>query len=106
MRKSVGFKVMLLLAFLQGVAGLLRAFNWVEIGFNLSGQGILLLPFIGAVAVMRGLFISVVALLYVLFIIGALLERSWGWWSCLGAVVINLMIVLSGLGVCAAETTV
>lgn len=43
----------------------------------------------GAVAVMRGLFISVVALLYVLFVIGALLGKGWAWWACLTATVVN-----------------
>jgi hypothetical protein len=106
MRKSVSFKIILLLALLQGVFGLLRAYNWVQIGANLFGRGILLVPFVGAVAVMRGLFISVVALLYVLFVIGALLGSRWAWWSCLTAVVVNLMIVLSGLAEGAPVTEV
>jgi hypothetical protein len=75
MSNSVKFNFIALLAFLQGIFGLLRAYNWVQIGTNLFGQGLLLLPFVGAVAVMRGLFISVVAFLYVLFAIGALLCR-------------------------------
>jgi hypothetical protein len=106
MSKSVSFKIILLLALLQGVFGLLRAYNWVQIGANLFGRGILLVPFVGAVAVMRGLFISVVALLYVLFVIGALLGSRWAWWSCLTAVVVNLMIVLSGLAEGAPVTEV
>ncbi|MGH7928316.1 MAG: hypothetical protein ACREQV_11025, partial [Candidatus Binatia bacterium] len=73
MRKSLTLKIILLLAFLQGIFGLLRAYNWVQIGADLFGQGLLLLPLIGTVTIMRGLFISVVALLYVLFVIGALL---------------------------------
>ena len=39
----------------------------MQVGVDLFGQGLLLLPFIGVVAVMRGLLIAVVALLYVLF---------------------------------------
>jgi hypothetical protein len=97
MSKSASFKIILLLAFLQGVFGLLRAFNWVQIGADFFGQGLLLLPFIGAVAIMRGLFISVVALLYVLFVIGALLGKDWAWWVCLTAAVVNLTLVLSAL---------
>jgi hypothetical protein len=96
MKRLLSLKIMALLALVQGVFGLLRAYNWVQIGTNLFGQGLLLLPFIGAVAVMRGLFISVVALLYVLFVIGALLGRSWAW-SCLTAVTINLLLVLGAL---------
>lgn len=51
----------------------------------------------GAVAVMRGLFISVLALLYVLFVVGALLGKGWAWWACLTAAVVNLTLVLSVL---------
>jgi len=97
MSRSRSFKIILLLAFLQGVFGLLRAYGWVQIGTDLYGQGLLFLPFLGAVAVMRGLFISIVALLYLLFVIGALLGSRWAWWSCLTAVAVNLTIVLSGL---------
>ncbi|MGE5220297.1 MAG: hypothetical protein ACM3SP_25115 [Chloroflexota bacterium] len=97
MGKSLSFKIILLLAFLQGVAGLLRGFNWVRLGGNLFGQGLLLLPMIGAVAVMRGLFIVVIALLYILFVIGGLLGQNWGWWPCVTAAIINLLIVLSAL---------
>jgi len=96
MRNSVKFKIIALLALLQGVFGLLRAYNWVQIGANLFGQGLLLLPFVGAVAVMRGLFISVVAFLYVLFGVGALLGKSWAW-ACITAAVIHLLLVVGAL---------
>jgi hypothetical protein len=95
--RSLTFKIMLLVALLQGVFGLLRAHNWVQVGVDIFGQGILLLPFIGMLAVMRGLFISAVAALYVLFVAGALLGRGWGWWSGLTAVVVNLLLVVSAL---------
>lgn len=97
MNKSLGFKIILLLALVQGIAGLLRGFNWVRVGGNLLGQGLLLLPMIGAAAVMRGLFIAIVALLYLLFVFGGLLGRSWAWWPCLAATIINLLLVLSSL---------
>ena len=97
MDQPLSFKIILFLALIQGAAGLLRAFNWVQIGVDLFGQGLLLLPFVGARAVMRGLVISVVALLYVLFVLGALLGSRWAWWVCLTAVVINLLLVLNGL---------
>jgi hypothetical protein len=96
MNKSIIFKIILLLALVQGIAVMARAFNWVQIGVDLFGQGLLLLPFMGAVAVMRGLLISIVALLYVLFVIGGLLGKSWVWF-CLTAVIINLLLVLSAL---------
>jgi hypothetical protein len=97
MGKSLGFKIILFLALVQGIGGLLRAFNWVRIGVDLFGQGVLLLPFMAAMAVMRGMFVSGVALLYVLFVVGALLGKSWAKWFCLTAVIINLLLVLSGL---------
>lgn len=97
MDRPLSFKIMVLLALVQGVAGLLRAFNWVQIGVDLFGQGLLLLPMVGLVAIMRGVLISVVALLYVLFVLGALLGCWWARWVCLGAVVMNLLLVLNGL---------
>jgi hypothetical protein len=97
MSKAVNSKIIVLLALVQGVLGLGRAYNWVQIGADLFGQGLLLLPFVGALAVMRGLFISVIALLYVLFAIGALLEKSWAWWFGLTASIINLLLALSAV---------
>jgi len=97
MSKSLSLKIIVLLALAQGIAGLLRAHNWVHVGVDLFGQGLLLVPFIGVVAVMHGLFISVVALLYVLFGLVALLGKSWSRWICLLAVIVNLLLVLSGL---------
>jgi len=98
MSKSSSFKfILFFLALMQGVAGLLRGFNWVRLGENLFGQGLLLLPMLGVVAVMRGLFIAAVAFMYVLFVIGGLLGRNWAWWPGLGASIVNLLLVLSAL---------
>ncbi len=97
MNQPFSFRLMLFLALLQGVFGLLRAYGWVQIGADLFRQGLLLLPFVGAVAVLRGLFISVVALLYVLFVVGALQGKTWARWVCLTAIVINLLLVLNSL---------
>jgi len=95
MANSLSLNIVMLLALAQGIAGLLRAFNWVEVGIDLFGEGLLLLPFIGVVAVMRGLLIAVVALLYGLFAGGALLRRSWARWIGLAAAIVNLLLVLS-----------
>lgn len=97
MNRSLSFKIILFLAFLQSVFGLLRAYNWVQLGVDIFGRGGLFLPFVGAVAVMRGLIISVVALLYLLSVFGALLAKSWAWWTGVIAVVLNLLLVLAGL---------
>ena len=48
-------------------------------------------------AVARGVFISIVALLYVLFAIGVFLGKSWAWWPCITAVIINLFLVVGVL---------
>jgi hypothetical protein len=95
--QRLSLKVMGLLALAQGLAGLLRAFNWVQIGVDLFGQGLLLLPAVGLIAIMRGLFIAAVALLYVLFFSTALLGKSWSRWIGLAAVIVNLLLVLSVL---------
>jgi hypothetical protein len=97
MNRSLSFKIILFLAFLQGVFGLLRAYDWVQFGVDLFGRGTLLLPFVGVIAVMSGLIISVVALLYLLSVFGALLEKPWAWWTGLIAVVLNLLLVLPSL---------
>lgn len=97
MNRSLSFKIILFLAFLQGVFGLLRAYNWVQLGADILGQGGLFLPFVGAMAVMRGSILSVVALLYMLSVMGALLEKCWAWWTAVIAVVLNLLLVLTAL---------
>jgi hypothetical protein len=97
MNRSLSFKIILFLAFLQSVFGLLRAYNWVQLGVDIFGQGGLFLPFVGAVAVMRGLIISAVALLYLLSVFGALLAKGWAWWTGVIAVVLNLLLVLAAL---------
>ena len=97
MDRHFTLKIMAVLAVAQGIAGILRAFNWMQIGVNLFGQGILLLPLVGAVAVLRGLFISAVALFYLLFAVGALLGKWWSRWLGLTAAIINLLLVASVL---------
>jgi hypothetical protein len=97
MKRPLSFKIMISLALVQGAFGLLRAFDLVQFGADLFKQGLLIVPLVGAVAVLRGLFVSVVAALYFLFFFGALLGRRWARGVCLTAVVINLLLVLNGL---------
>jgi hypothetical protein len=97
MNKSTSFKVILALAFLQGVAGVLRASNWVQIGADLFRQGLLLMPFVGMLAVMHGILISAVALLFFLFVVCALWGKSWARWPGIIAAIANLLIALSAL---------
>jgi hypothetical protein len=44
---------------------------------------------------MRGLFVWAVALLYVLFVIGALLRKGWARWIGATAAIITLILVLN-----------
>jgi polyferredoxin len=92
--KTVTLKAILLVTLLQACFAWLRAYDWVRIGANLFGQGVLLVPIIGVISVVRGLAISFVALLYGLFIIGALLGSAWARWPCMIAAVLNLLLVL------------
>jgi hypothetical protein len=97
MSQTVSLKIVALLALAQGVFALMRAYGWVQIGADLFRRGLLILPVVGAVAVLRGMFIAGVAFLYFLFFCGALLGSRWAWSLCLTAVVINLLLVLSAL---------
>ena len=97
MIRPLTFKIMISLALVQGAFGLLRAYDLVQIGADLFKQGLLIVPLVGAVTVLRGLFISVVAALYFLFFCGGLLGRRWARRVGLTAVVINLLLVLNGL---------
>jgi hypothetical protein len=89
--------VVALLAFVQALFGALRASEWIQIGSNMLGQGLLLMPLVGTVAYARGLFLAFVVALYVAFGAGLLLARQWAWSAGLSAVVINLVLVVSAL---------
>ena len=96
--KNVGMriiKIVAILALVQGVAGILRAFQWIDVGGDLMGQGLFLLPLTGAIAIARGAFIAVIALSFILFACGLLLEQGWAKWLGIVVAVINLLLVFS-----------
>lgn len=95
MRKPLKLKLILALALVQAIAGVLRGFNWLQVGSDLFGRGLVLLPLIGALTIMRGLFVWAVALLYVLFVIGALMRKGWARWTGATAAIITLILVLN-----------
>ena len=95
MRRPVSVIVIAVLAVTQGVLGILRAFKWFQFGAELSGQGILILPLMGALAFARGGLIVVIAILYVLFALGALAGKRWARWLGLVASLANGLLVLS-----------
>ena len=97
MTRPLSFKIIVLLALVQGALGLLRAYDWMRIGSDLFAQGLLMLPAVGAVAFLHGMFISVVAGLYFLFVCGALLAARWARLVCFTAALINLIFVVNAL---------
>ena len=86
-----------ILAFLQGIAGVFRAFEWFNVGADLFGQGLLILPMVGVVAFGRGLLVIVLATLYLLFAVGTLLHKSWAWWLGLIVAAINIFLVINAV---------
>jgi len=84
-----------ILAFGQAVLGVLRALQWFDVGADLFGQGIILLPFVGMIAFAFGMLVSVLAMLYLLFAIGMLLQKSWAWWLGLIVSAINVVLVIN-----------
>ena len=93
--RTVGLTVVAVLALVQSVAGVLRALQWFDVGSDLMGQGLLLLPLIGLVAIGRGVLVAALALLLLVFACGAWLQRSWARWLGIFLAIVNLLLVLS-----------
>jgi hypothetical protein len=95
--KPVSLTVIGILALVQSAFGLLRAFHWFDVGSDLLGQGLLIVPMIGAVAFARGALVFGVSLLYVGFAVGMFISKDWGRALGIVAAVLNLLLVLSVL---------
>jgi hypothetical protein len=93
----LGTKIIAVLALVQGGFGVLRALHWFDMGSDLFGQGLLLLPLVGVVAFLRGAFIAIIALLYVVFAWGMVLRRAWASGVGIVAAAVNLLLVFSVL---------
>ena len=91
--RSMGVWVIAILAVVQGVFGVLRAFHWFDIGSDLMGQGLLIIPLVGMVAFLRGIFVAVFALLYIVFACGMFLRWTWASWAVLIPVAVNFLLV-------------
>lgn len=87
--------VIAVLAIAQGVLALLRAFGWFQIGSDFLGRGLLILPLMGLAAYARGFLVAGIALLYVVFAVGAYAHKGWAWSLGVTVAVINLLLVLS-----------
>ena len=83
------------LAGLQGLLGFLRANHWFRLGADLLGQGFLIIPLTGMVAIGRGALVVGMCLLYLSFSVGALLGKTWAWWTGLIAALLNILLVVS-----------
>ena len=86
-----------ILALIQGVLGVFRAFEWFNVGADLLGQGLLILPLAGVVTFGRGGLVIVLATLYLAFAVGMLLQKSWAWWLGLSVAAISVLLVLNVL---------
>lgn len=84
-----------ILALVQGVLGVFRALQWFDVGADLLGQGLLLLPFVGMIAFARGALVIGIALAYVLLAMGLLWHKQWSWWVGLFVAAINVLLVLN-----------
>jgi len=97
MRRGFDTKVVAVLSVAQAAFGVLRAMGWFQIGSDLLGRGLVLLPVIGMVAFARGALVAAIAALYVIFAFGLWTGRSWargvGW----TAAVLNLLLAASVL---------
>jgi hypothetical protein len=83
------------LALAQAMLGASRALGWFQIGSDLLGRGIMILPVIGVMAFVRGAMIAGIALLYAFFAWGVLKGRPWARTIGLIAATVNLLLVLS-----------
>jgi hypothetical protein len=95
MKRTVRLILIATLAIMQGIFGILRAFELFRLGINLSMHGVLLLPILGAVTVTRGTLVLVLALCYILFAVGAFLHQRWAWGLGLGVSLVTGLVVLS-----------
>jgi hypothetical protein len=94
-KRPLGLMAVVVLVIVQGVLALLRANQWFQIGVDLLGEGLLLIPLLGVVAIGRGALVAGIGLLYVLFAVGALAGKNWAWWMGLIAALMNVFLVLS-----------
>lgn len=92
---STAILVIGILAIIHAVAGVLRSVQWFDIGGDLMGQGLLLVPLVGVIAIARGVFVATLALLFIVFACALFLQRSWARWLGMALAITNLLLVLS-----------
>jgi hypothetical protein len=95
MPENINRTVIAALALAQAVFGVLRAFNWFQIGSDFLGQGLLILPALGVLAYAWGFLVISIALLYGLFAVGLFTEKSWAFSLGMMVALVNVLLVLS-----------
>lgn len=96
-KTSTSVTLIAVLALLQAFFGVVRALGWFEVGSDLLGQGLLILPVVGVVAYARGFLVAGIALLYVLFAFGIFIRKGWAWSLGVTVAIVNLLLVVSAL---------
>ena len=92
---STGVEVIAALALAQAVLGVLRAFNWFQIGSDFLGKGLLLLPLVGVLAYAWRFLVVSIALLYIVFAVGLFTGKSWAPSLGMTVALVNVLLVLS-----------
>ncbi len=80
LRRPPGPTIVAVLALLQAAFEAVLAVTWLRYGTQLEGKGLLLLPILSLLFVLRGVIAAVLAALYVLFAWGARARSDWAWW--------------------------
>jgi hypothetical protein len=93
--RTAGLTLIALLALVQAGVGIFWALRWFHLAFQLGERGALLLPLAGALVALRAIFALVIAVLYLVFVRGALAGRDWAWGTGMVAVVLNLIGALA-----------
>jgi hypothetical protein len=95
MERNVSLILIAVLAVMQGILGILRAFEWFRMGLDLSRSGVPLSPLLSVLGLIWGKLVLVLALLYILFALGALSGQRWVWGLGLGVSLVTGLGVLS-----------
>jgi hypothetical protein len=102
MERPTHLTIILLLAFLQGFIVTSVALIWFGIAsyFSTDSGGLVspfLSPLIMMIAKARGGVLAVLALLYLLFLVGAWRMRNWAWWVGLLASALDILFILRAI---------
>ena len=94
MRQPLSLILIAVLALVQAVLAVLRAREWFQFATDTSGRGILILPLISLFAMGRGWFVAIIALLYVVFALGALARQGWAWGLGLVVSLVTVFVIV------------